>query len=211
MYGTIIKKIGSVFLLLTISTTSFTESWHNTLSRYSTQCCIAGTITALIVGKLSYDYYQAHAATYEQLIKKCQLTYQKIYPDIEYYHNFYHSDVQISDWELKEMILYNNQEIYPFIAYYAALTCAYCTLQKHLLNLNNQLTTIDTYKKQLLYKKKSETTDHLQEMFLELKTEGKRMQKYTIRTITFITILKSKIQLSKEYHDDCYNWRQAIS
>ena len=209
MYGTIIKKIRFVFLLLTISTTSFTESWHSTLSQYSPQCYIAGTITALIIGKLSYDYYQAHVVTCEQFIENCQSTYQKIYPDVEYYHDFYQSDVQISDWELKEIILYNNQEMYPFMAYYIALTQAHYTLAKHLANLNTQLMQIDKYKKLLFYKKKSDTNNHLEKMLLQLKIKGKHIQEYTIRTITLVSILKSKIKLSREYKDDCYNWAQV--
>lgn len=209
MYKTIIKKIGSVCLLLTISTVSFTENWHNTLSKYSTQCCIAGTITALIIGKLSYDYYRTHVITHEQFIENCQILYQKINSDVEYYHHFYQSDVQISDWELKEIILYNNQETYPFMTYYTVLTQAYGTLKKHLICLNNQLTLIDKYKRQLLYKKKSETINHLEELLLQLKTKGKHIQEYTIKTMTLVSILKSKIKLSKEYNDDCYNWAHA--
>jgi len=147
--------------------------------------------------------------THEQFIENCQLFYQQIYPDIEYYRNFYQSDVQISDWELKEIILYNNQETYPFMIYYTSLTCAYYALEKHLLNLNNQLIQIDKHKKQLFYKQKSKTTDHLKEMLLQLKIKGKHIQKYTIKTIIVISILKSKIKLSKEYNDDCYNWTQA--
>lgn len=210
MHGIIKKKIGSIFLLLAFSTTCPAEEpWYNTLvSQYPVQCCIAGATTALIIGKLSYNYYTSHQPTPDQCIETCRSNYKQIYKSVENYHIFYQSDVKMSDWDLKGLILDNNQEPYPFMAYYTSLTKTSWILHKHLLTLTTQLTEIDKHIKQLA-NNKSEATDHLREMFFHLKTEGKLLQEYTTRTIMLITILKNRTQLFKEYKDDCRNWSQT--
>lgn len=58
MHGSVVKKIGSVFLLLTFSMISPSEKpWYTTVSQYQIQYCIAEIATALVVRKLSYNYY----------------------------------------------------------------------------------------------------------------------------------------------------------
>lgn len=210
MLGNSIKKIGSVFLLLTFSTISASETpWHTILSQYPMQCYIAGAITTLIIGKLSYNYYQNHQETPELVIENCRSTYKNIYQEVQNYYSFYRSDVQISDWDLKEIIINNNQEPYPFMTYYKSLTRASWNLHNHLATLVKQLIKIDKHKKQLRVNRHSENTAHLRELFLQLEIKGKYLQEYTIKTITLIMILKNKIKLFKEYNDDCHLWAQT--
>lgn len=178
MYKAIIKKIKIILLLLTISTRiSFAEnSLPNTSSPGSAQYCMMGTIATIIFSALLYNYHKVHITTYKQFIENCSLLCQKIYQDVECYHALCQNNIHITDWDLKEIM------------------CAYHTLQKHLFTLNNQLITIDTYNKQLRYKKKSAITQLLQKTLLQLKAQGIRIQKYALQTITLIGMLKNKIQ-----------------
>ncbi len=205
-----IKYIGSVFLVLTFSINSSTEKpWYEVLiSEYPIQCYIIGATAALVIGTLSYNYYQAYTLNHEQLIEDCRSIYKNIYNDVQNYHDFYRSDVQISDWDLKEIII-DNQESYPFMMYYKSLIESSYRLHNHLVTLNKQLTKIDAHKKYLLAHNHSETTVHLQEMFLQLEIKGKQLQNYTIETITLVMILKNRIKLFKEYNDDCHSWSHA--
>lgn len=185
------------------------NAWCNTLtSEYPVQCSLIGATAALILGTLSYNYYQNTMLNYEQVIENCRLKYKTIYQNVQKYHNFYYSDVQISDWDLKEIIVDNKEEKYPFMAYYTSLMKTSYHLRKHLNALNRQLTTIDTYQTQLSLKPCSEKSAYLQELFLQLSIKGRQLQEYIMETISLVVILKKRIKLFKEYHDDCHHWSQ---
>lgn len=186
-------------------------SWNNMfITEYPVECCIIGATTMLAVGILSYNYYYNHIINYEHIIEDCRLMYKNIYQDIQKYYNFYYSDVQISNWDLKEIIVDNKLTSYPFMAYYTSLIKSTCHLRNHLTTLHKQLIKIGTYRKQLSTHKPSETRVSLQEMFRQLEMKGKQLKEYTVKTITLIIILKNRIQLFREYHNDCHNWSQTI-
>lgn len=210
MYKSIITSIGYAFLLLTFSLSYSTEKteYYTLISQYPTEYYILATGTVLAIGTLLYHYYQTIAWNYEQIIEDCRLIYKKIYQDIQDYHDFYHHDVQISDWELKETIIGTFQKPYPFMTYYTTLIKNSYRLHNHLALLNTQLIKINKIKKQLR-NNPSETTAHLQEIFLLLENKGKQLRKKTIKMITFLVILKNRIKLFKEYNDDCHNWSQT--
>lgn len=205
MYRTIIKRIGFVFLLLTNSIAFPAEkTWYHSFAQYTTKYYIAGAVAALIIGKKLYDYYKDCSLTHEQCIEKCQTMYKKIYQDTKNHHHFYQEDARLSDWDLREIILHNNQETYPFMIYYSSITQACLTLQAHLLTLKKQFMEIDKHTQQLRYTITSDITAHQQEMLLQLEMEGKDLQNFIIKTITLMMILKNKVKLFKEYNDDCY-------
>ena len=212
MTGTSTKKIGSIFLLCIFFNTSTTTErpWYNACTETQLPWLIIGAVTALILGKISYNYYQSYPQPHEQCIENCRSIYKKIHQDIQYYHNFHCHDVQISDWELKEIIVQNQQTSYPFIAYHSLLAKSSWVLKKHLATVKNQLKKINRHKKQLISHKQSESTAHLKENFLQLTIRGQQLLEYTIKTITLVSILKKRIKLFKEYNDDCYNWSQEI-
>lgn len=206
MYKTIIKKTVFIFLFLTFSTITPSEkSWYTILaSPYPLQWCIAGAATALIIGKLSYNYYQTHQISPKKVIGNCQSLYACIYQDVQTYQNFYHSDAQISDWDLKEIILDNNKKTYPFLKYYTDLTKASLILDTHHIALSKQLAEIDCYKKQATYIK----NNRLKKTILQLETEGKYLLEQTAKTISLLIILKHRVKLFKEYNNDCCHWSQ---
>jgi hypothetical protein len=206
MYKTIIKKTVSIFLFLTFSTITPSEKqWHTILgSPYPIQWCIAGAATAIIIGKLSYNYYQTHQISPKKVIEDCQSLHTCIYQDVEQYYNFYHSDAQISDWDLKEIILDNNKKTYPFLRYYTDLTKASLILDNHRIALSKQLADIDCYKKQSTYIK----NNRLKQTILQLETEGKYLLEQTAKIISLLIILKHRVKLFKEYTNDCYCWSQ---
>lgn len=207
MHATIIKRIIATFLLLTFAHAYPAEkTWYNQVSPNRIGWCIAGAAAALVIGEIAYNYYQGHRVNSEQTIKNCRSIYQHIYQDAYQYHHFYQKDAQVSDWELKEIIMHNNKETYPFMTYYSSLIEAYLTLEEHLLILDNQLTIIDTHKKQLYYNAAKRAA---RQQLIQLETKGRQIQEYTLKTVTLLIILKNKLQLFKEYNDDCHNWAQA--
>ena len=210
MHKIIIKSINPAIVLLSFSTIVSTENpWHYTFSKYPVQWFMAGATTALVIGKISYNYYQSYGTTLEQAIENCREMYKNIYCNVHHYNHMYQSDAKISDWDLKAIILDNNQDPYPFMTYYTSLTKTIWNLHNHVSNITKQLIIIDTHKKKLLINHRSEKTVYLTEMLIHLETEGKLLQQYTIRTITLMVILKNRIKLFKEYNDDCRNWAQT--
>ena len=163
----------------------------------------------LTIGTLLYNYYQHKIINYEYIIQECRSLYKNIHHDVQHYHNLYHRDAQISNWDLKEMIIDNNQASYPFMTYYISLIKTSYHLHARLTALNKQLIKITHYKKQLYTNKYSEKKAYLQEMFQLLEMKGKELKKYIIETITLIIILKNKLKLFKEYHNDCHHWSQT--
>lgn len=205
------RRIPTIILLLIFSTTHTTKTAGNNtpFSQYPILCCIVGTAVALIIAKFSYNYYQTYTVTPKQTIENCRLTYKKISQEVQEYHIFYQSDVKVSDWELKEIILDSNKTSYPFIAYYTALIKTSWILHKHHEALTKQLREISKHV-QRLANNKSENTDHQKETLLHLTDEGISLQEYTVKTIRLIKILKNKVKLFQEYTADCHNWSQAI-
>lgn len=161
---------------------------------------IAGAAAALVIGKLAYDYYQTHKITPQQIIDESQILFQKIKQDIKKYHDFYCYDAQMGDWNLKDMIIGNYKESYPFLMYYKDLCHALSVLQKHLVTLSAQLIHIKKYKKELEYKK----------LFLQLARQEKNLHKQISKIISLLTSLKIRIELFKEYNEDCYYSEQKI-
>jgi hypothetical protein len=206
------QKIKSIFLLVIFFNASamIEKSWYNTFIENSLQWSIAGATAALIIGKISYNYYQTHLLTHEEFIQNCRSMYKKMYQEIQYYHNFYRNDAQMSDWELKERIFTSDQkEPYPFIIYHASLAKSAWVLKKNILTLHDQLKKINDHQKKLLNSYRTETTAHIEELLLQLTIRGKCLQEYIVKTITLVTILKKRIKLFKEYTDDCCNWSQT--
>ncbi|HLW72692.1 MAG TPA: hypothetical protein VKR54_01455 [Candidatus Babeliales bacterium] len=207
MQKIIIKRIISAFLLLTFTHIYPAEkTWSNTISPHHMGWYVAAATTALIIGKIAYNYYQGDLVNSEQTIKNCRSLYQQIYQDTYQYYHFYQRDAQISDWDLKEIIMHNNKQAYPFMTYYSSLIEAYLVLKEHLSVLDNQLTTIDIHKKQLYYNTAKRAA---RQQLIQLETKGKQIQKYILKTITLLIILKNRLQLFKEYKDDYHHWIQA--
>jgi hypothetical protein len=154
---------------------------------------IKSAVVALIIGKLSYDYFY-HYITPEQTIEHCQSTFTAIQQDIHYYRKLYRNDAQMSNWELKEIIVDISKNPYPFLEYYTSLQKTLLLLQKHSLNITQQLYAIKKYEKKLHYKN----------IVLQLETEGKVLKNHISKLISLVTILKLKILSFKEYHEDCY-------
>ncbi|HSC25062.1 MAG TPA: hypothetical protein VLB80_02495 [Candidatus Babeliales bacterium] len=209
MYKIIVKKIKLIILLTIFTIIHLADATSPTKHlQYPFYYYLAGAATSFIIGKIIYSYYQTYNMTHEQIIENWRLTYKSIYKDVQNYHNFYQSDVQISDWDLKEAIIYNTQEKYPFMTYYSSLIKASWHLNKHLVALNNQLIEINNHQKKMS-QNYSENNIHLQEVLLQLEKKGKYLQEYTLKTLTLLMILKNKIKLFKEYNDDYHNWSQS--
>lgn len=211
MNGTTIKKIGSIFSLLTFFITSPEEkSWSHILAQHNQTSYIAGALaTSIIVGALSYNYYQKNILSLENFIENNDFIYKKIYQDAHRYHNFYQSDAQISDWDLKEIILYNNRETYPFMRYYSSLMQTSLILYRHILTLDKQLMEIHQYKYKLSYQKQSAHIEQLQKTLEQIESNEKNLRNFIVTIITVIIVLKNKIKLFKEYHDDYNAWIQT--
>jgi len=167
---------------------------------------VIGAATTLIMGKLAYNYYQIHYTTPpvtpqitpQEFFENCQLMFKKMEQKIQQYHNCYHNDAHMSDWDLKEMIMGDHKNPYPFLTYYTSLHDALSILQQHHIILKKQLTEIPTYTQQVPYEK----------LRRELETEGNNLYHHISTTIAFMTSLKIRIKLFKEYHEDYYYWEQ---
>ena len=183
---TSIKKIEFIFLALTCLHISASEKkWFY----YAT-----ATAAALIIGKLAYNYYQTPQITPQQIIKESNILFQEIEQDIQKYHDFYRYDAQMSDLDLKEMIIDNYKKLYPFLLYYRSLSDALSLLQRHLVTLSAQLIHIKKYTKELAYKKR----------LLQLAQQKQNLQKQISKIISLLISLKIRIELFKEYNEDCY-------
>lgn len=199
------NSIFCLFILLNAPSTEANQ-WSQPLTEKQLGWTIGGISTLIIGITIVYKLYHAYKSD-EQFIKNCRSLYKNIQHNNQYYHNFYYYDAQLSDWELKDIIIKNSQDSYPFIAYQTALTKATWTLKKYLLELNNQLLAIERLLKNLRID--SENTDCLKENFLRLYTKGTNLQKETTKVITMIAILKKRIELFREYANDCHNWSQT--
>lgn len=187
MYISTIKKVEFIFLLLLFLQIFSSE-------KKSMPLYIMGTATALLIGKLAYNYYQTHHINPEQIIEESQNIFTTIEQENQKYYDLYYNDSRISDWDLKAMIIKNNTTPYPFLMYYITLCDTLYLLQKYLVTISRQLIKIETYKKNLKYKN----------AFLYLETKGKKNYQHISTTISFMTSLKIRIQLFKEYNEDCY-------
>ncbi len=162
---------------------------------------IAGAITTLLIGKLSYDYFYNYYIIPEQTIECCQSTFRTIEQDVSHYHKLYHNDAHISDWELKELILDNSDDPYPFLQYYRSLEQALFLLQKHHATITTQIAEIKKYEKKLQYKN----------LALQLEKNGKDLEKQISKTVSLVTILHMRVASFKEYHEDCYYWKEKMN
>jgi hypothetical protein len=155
---------------------------------------VASTIVALIIGKLSYDYFHYHHISSEQTIQYCQSTFTTIQQEVDGYRKLYRNDAQLSNWELKEIIIDKSKDPYPFLEYYTVLQHVSSILKKNYVTVNQQLLDIKRHEKQMHYKN----------LILQLEVEGKKLKKYIAKTASLITMLKIRIQSCKEYQEDCY-------
>jgi hypothetical protein len=162
---------------------------------------IAGTVTALVIGKLSYDYFYYHHVTPEQTILQCQSTFTTIQHKVQYYHTIHRNDAQISNLELKEKIVDTSRNSYPFLEYYRSLQHILFMLRKHSVTVTQQLADIKKHEKNMQYKS----------LILQLETEGKNIKQYIAKTISLVIMLKMRIQSCKEYHEDCYYYEEKMS
>jgi hypothetical protein len=152
---------------------------------------IAGIIGTLLLGKVTYNYFHNHHIPPKQTIEQCHSTFKVINADIQHYYKRYRNDAQMSNWELKEMILdCNSNNPYPFLEYYKSLQEALLVLQKHRITIAIQI---------------DETRP------LKLKKEGKDLAQQISKTVSLITMLRMRIQLFKEYHEDCYYFNEKMS
>ena len=195
MYAPVHKQIVWFFLSLLFLNVYTSKANHNSLRYY-----IAGTITVLLIAKFSYDYLQKYCITSEQIIEQAQSTFSTIQKDLHYHQKHYKNDVQISDWDLKDSILNSSKQPYPFLGYYKSIEKALLLLQQHYTTITNQLSTIQRYKNR---------SDHTN-IILELETEGKKLKQKLSKMITLIETVKLKIVSFKEYHEDCYYWKEKM-
>ncbi|HEX4069281.1 MAG TPA: hypothetical protein VHX42_04230 [Candidatus Babeliales bacterium] len=183
-----IKKIIFSIILITFPTVT-SEKKHFYYS-------IAGTIAAVIIGKVVYDHI--HYIPPEQIIQEWQSMLKTIQQDIDYYHALYKNDAHISNWELKEIIIETNKQPYPFLRYYTAVHKALLLLQTYYVTVTEHLSEITKHEKKLSYKK----------FILKLKLDGKNVQQRISQIISLLTILTMKLQSFQEYQDDHYYWKE---
>jgi hypothetical protein len=177
------KKGLFLVIFLPISTLTSSEKNYNSY--------IIGTAAALFLGKLTYNYFNSHYIAPEQTIEQHQSTFKIIQSDIQYYYKLYRNDAQMSNWELKEMILdCNSKNQYPFLEYYTSLQQALLLLQKHRVIITTHINKIQ---------------------LLKLKQEGKDLENQISKIISLIIILRMRIQMFKEYHEDCYYSNEKMS
>ena len=203
------KTIRPIFLLLVcLNTYSTPEIWPQAFSKSNLLWLTAGATTALVIGKISYNLYQTYVAPHEQFIENCRTFYGTLHKDIQACHNAHYNNAQMSDWELKEIIIQKYADPYPFITYHALLTKNSWMLKKHVTNLDKQLKQITLHKRQITTGHATESTAHVEELLMQLEIKGSFLQNYITKTITLVTILKNRVKLFKEYSEDCYNWSQ---
>ncbi|HLJ30878.1 MAG TPA: hypothetical protein VKU36_00440 [Candidatus Babeliales bacterium] len=209
MHKTKIAPISAILLLFLYSSLYSSEKpWYHTITtQHPSAYSLAGTFTVLCAATFFY-YYHRNIPHAEYVIEECRKSYKTIAQDIRRYYDFYHADAQMSDWDLKTIILEYHAKPYPFMTYYKSLIKDLYHLHNHLVTLNKKLQEIGHCKQKIHNSKHSEQTDYLKEMLFQLKIKGKQLQIKTIETITLIIILKNRLKLFKEYNDDCLNWSQ---
>ncbi len=201
MYACINKQIRYFFVILLFCNVCTSQTDSNELpSLYPTHYYIAATAAALLIGKLWYDYFYNNSSTPEETIECCQATFSTIQQDIIHYQKLYNNDAHMSDWELKELILDNSKDPYPFLEYYRSLQDALLLLQQHHATVTTHIAEIKKHEKKLKYKN----------LTLQLKREGTNLEKQIAKIISLITILHMRIQSFKEYHEDCYYWKEKM-
>lgn len=198
----------SIFCLLIFTSVPSvsTNQFPNLLAENNLKWTVAGITTLAISAVVAYKAYQSYA-WHDQFIKNSQYLYKIIHQDSQHYHSLYYYDAQLSDWELKDVIIKNSQAPYPFIAYHSTLTKAAWVLKKHLIELNSKLKKIERIVKNLHIE--SEKSECLKENFIRLYTKGTNLQKTITKVITMIAIIKKRIELFREYSHDCHNWSQS--
>jgi hypothetical protein len=212
-----IKKLSTKsFFLFFASIFSHTygmdNSWYTDITQFAHNngtLIVAGVAAACIIGKAAYNRYYSQSPSYEQCIDNCRTTYKNMLQEIDHYHKLCYSDAQMSDWELKEIIMNNNKETYPFINYYAQLVKNAWALKKCLNTIAKTIQQINESARHLTLYGKTEHTIHLEEKFVQLAAQGKNLQEYALRTLSLVSILHKRIKLFREYSDDCYNWSQG--
>jgi hypothetical protein len=202
MYAHINKQIRYFFAILLFCNVCTSQTDCNELpsSSYPTYYYITATVTALLIGKLAYDYLHNNDTTPEETIKCCQSTFNAIQQDIVHYHKLYYNDAQISDWEIKELILDNSKDPYPFLEYYKSLQDALLLLQQHHATVTTHIAEIKRHAKKLQYKN----------LALQLEKKGKDLEKQISKAVSLVTLLQMRITSFKEYHEDCYYWKEKM-
>ena len=209
MHKTKIAAIRAILLLFFYSSAYSSEKpWYQSISvPYYSDYSLVSAFTILGITAFFY-YYHYKMPQAEYLIEECRKSYKTIAHDLQRYYDFYHADAQMSDWDLKTLILEYHAKPYPFMTYYKLLIKDLYHLHNHLVTLNKKLQEIGYCKQKIHNSKHSEQTDYIKEMLFQLKIKGKQLQIKTIDTITLIIILKNRLKLFKEYNDDCLNWSQ---
>ena len=207
---TLRKTALSIFLLLTFSNLYPMPpvSWDKMCTQHNLLWLAAAATTALVTAILSHNLYQTYVIPHERFIENCRTFYGTLHKDIQASHAIHYNNAQMSDWELKETIVEEYGNPYPFITYHALLTKNCWKLKKHLTDLHKLIKQINIHKNHLATTHTTESTHHIKELLVQLEVKGMFLQNYIIKTTTLIMILKNRIKLFKEYSDDCYNWSQ---
>ncbi len=206
------KSLFLFLLCICLDTCPMDNSWHTNIMQFAQNngtLIVMGIAATCIIGKTAYTMYHNQRPSYEQCIDNCRTTYRNMLQEVDYYHKLYYNDAQTSDWELREIIVNNNKEAYPFITYYAQLMKNSWALKKCVATINKTIQQIDQDARHFTLYGTTENTIHLEEKFIQLASQGKHLQEYALRTLSLVIILQKRIKLFREYNDDYYNWSQG--
>ena len=184
-------------------------AWQELLSSKNLPWIIAGSAAATcIIVKIAQRIGQNKPLSYENFIKECRCLYKQVDHSTQRLYNAYRQEAQMSDWQIKEIILNNNHAPHPFVMHYNSLCKVSWQLKQNLHKINDQIAAINSRTRQLSTGTRMDYLFYFEEKFLQLAIRGKLLQENILKTLSLVSILKKRIKLFKEYNDDYQNWTQ---
>lgn len=203
MQQIITKKILSMFLTITIITshTATQTNWCTHILEHPVTYAIITTAAVCATGKLSYDFYHMHLLPQKTIIDSCRAIYKDIEKELELCFKTYYADAHISDWDLKEAILYNDHNEYPFLRYHSTIIETLKKTMLYYIAVEYELKCIHKHKNKLTIVYNSNTMKTL----TQLEEEGKKIKEQIIKIKKLLIFIKNKIELFDEYQYDLKN------
>jgi hypothetical protein len=200
----ITKKRLAAFFIITIALAHMPTqtNWHKHIAEHPVVYALITSTTACIIGKLSYDFYHMHLLSQKTIIESCRTTYEDIEKELELCFKTYHTDAHMSDWDLKEAIVHNDHNEYPFLRYHQSIVN---TLKKVTLNyiaIEYELKRVNQHKNKLIMI----YNNNIMRSFTELEQEGKKIKEQIMRIKKLLLLIKNKIELFDEYQYDLKNY-----